>query len=392
MITGAAPAVVRAVVMFSLVLVGVYSSGVYSIYNTLATAAICMLAYDPSMFYQASFQFSFLALTSIVFFQPKLLRIGQPKNKLLNYAYQLALVAIAAQILVFPVTIYYFHKFPTYFMLTGILAIPAATFILYSGLLILVLDLLRLTILAEGWAWVTTWVVKLFNRWIMWVQEFPGSVVSGIFIEQDLMILMYVVIIAVMVALVIRHPYPALQVAGYTLICITLIISARLIKYTNRTLVTVYEIYNGYAIDIFSGRNAHTYQSPDLSMTKLGFAVDNNRAKQRVRNTFNLVNNQTTDKSGFAYYKGLWLDRTYSIYISDTSSLPDIHLDALILTNYSELTPDDIGEKIPDLILSDKSIDLKLHKDWKAYCQIMDIPYQSVWEQGAISVDLSDIK
>jgi competence protein ComEC len=54
------------------------------------------------------------------------------KIKWLDHVWKLAAISIAAQVLTFPVCIYYFHQFPNLFLLTNIIAVPLSSIILYA--------------------------------------------------------------------------------------------------------------------------------------------------------------------------------------------------------------------------------------------------------------------
>jgi len=119
LMTGFSPSVVRAVVMFSLVTLGQMRKRKPSIWNILAFSALLLLVLDPDIQTDLGFQLSYLAVAGIVGLQPILLRMWAPSNRVLDYFWQMATVTLAAQLITSPLTLHYFHTFPTYFLVAN---------------------------------------------------------------------------------------------------------------------------------------------------------------------------------------------------------------------------------------------------------------------------------
>ncbi|NJO90405.1 MAG: ComEC/Rec2 family competence protein, partial [Chloroflexia bacterium] len=138
LITGLAPSVTRSALMFSFFILSKNSGKRPSSYNSLAAAAFIILLFNPNALFHVGFQLSFLAVISILLFQQKLYRTIDIKNKYLDYFWQLTTVSLAAQIGTTPISIFYFHQFPIYALLTNIIVIPAAAIILNAVILLLI--------------------------------------------------------------------------------------------------------------------------------------------------------------------------------------------------------------------------------------------------------------
>ena len=133
LMTGFSPSVVRAVVMFSLVTLGQMRKRKPSIWNILAFSALLLLVLDPAIQTDLGFQLSYLAVAGIVGLQPILLRMWAPSNRVLDYFWQMATVTLAAQLITSPLTVHYFHTFPTYFLVANLLIVPLSYIILCLG-------------------------------------------------------------------------------------------------------------------------------------------------------------------------------------------------------------------------------------------------------------------
>ncbi len=183
-LTGGAPAVLRATTMATFFFLGKFLYRNVNIYNILSFTALCILLVDPILLFNPGFQFSFLALLSIVYFCPILDTYFYISTPVLKQVCQFINVAIAAQILVLPLSLYYFHSFPIYFWLSGIIVIPGAVVILSLGLLMMVLDLCHLSILNESLiANLLTNVLDLFYYVVEYIQNLPFGLVENIWLD-----------------------------------------------------------------------------------------------------------------------------------------------------------------------------------------------------------------
>jgi competence protein ComEC len=280
LMTGSSPAVMRAGLMVTIFILGKYGAEETNIYNILSMAAILLLIFDPFLLFQASFQFSFLALASIVYFQPYIQKLWQPSNKLLHHVWNLVSVAIAAQILVFPVTIYYFHKFPTYFMLTGLVAIPLVYIILYLGLAMLVLDVV--------FPFANVFINPLFNviltffvEIIASIRTLPYSSIKGMWIDEHDFILMYAAVFGLMFFLRDRQIlWFSTILSIFFIFYLSYLISD--VTKTSQMKIFFYDVYGGILVDFFDGKTCYTLKSSTIDAKTEEFAAYNNRIKHRI--------------------------------------------------------------------------------------------------------------
>ncbi|MEX2591375.1 MAG: ComEC/Rec2 family competence protein [Anditalea sp.] len=134
LITGMSPSVMRAAAMFTLMGLAQMKSRSPSIYNALALSALILLVFDPFILYTVGFQLSYLAVFGIVLLQSKISGLWEPRNKIVHYFWEITSVGIAAQLATFPVSVHYFHVFPTYFIFSNLVAIPAAFLVMSFGI------------------------------------------------------------------------------------------------------------------------------------------------------------------------------------------------------------------------------------------------------------------
>ena len=178
LMTGFSPSVVRAVVMFSLVTLGQMRKRKPSIWNILSFSALLLLVLDPGVRTDLGFQLSYLAVAGIVGLQPLILKLWSPPNRVLDYFWQMAAVTLAAQLITSPLTIHYFHTFPSYFLLANLLIVPLSYLILCVGVPFLLLA--WFPFLGRVLGAIVDFLLLLQNEITYSIQDLPAAMWQGI--------------------------------------------------------------------------------------------------------------------------------------------------------------------------------------------------------------------
>lgn len=275
LITGAAPAIIRAAIMFTFILYGKYTKKLYNSYNILAFCSILMLAYDPYLLFQASFQFSFLAMLSLSYFQERISLWYIPENKVLAGIWEYVTAALAAQILVVPFTIYFFHKFPVYFIISGVVSVWLSTIALYAGLLVMLLEFILPSINV-----VIVPVFKLFLTLfiysVKWVKALPLASIDGLTLNNFEFFISAVFLISFMFYWHEKNFKYLLATLLSSLIFI-FSLTYRLHIANHQKFALVYDVNKSSIIDFFDGRNVFYFQLDSLKENQLNFINYNNR-------------------------------------------------------------------------------------------------------------------
>lgn len=191
-LTGLSAPVVRSALMFSIYLLAKPLHRKENTANALFGSALILLCFDPLLIYSVSFQLSYLALGGIIFLQPTIYQSISFSNKIIDKLWNLTAVAFAAQLATFPLLIFYFHQYSTYFWLAN----PAVV-----GLSFLLLPLALATI-AFSWipylsvvlGWLTTFVTWLLNEIVLGIEKLPSSSLEGLSFNTTELVLVYAII------------------------------------------------------------------------------------------------------------------------------------------------------------------------------------------------------
>ncbi len=133
-ITGMSPSVERASIMCTLVSVSLLLRRNLSTYNSLAAAAFLSLVLSPNDVFSVSFQLSYLAVLSIVYFGQYVQKWLAPETPIFQYLWGIVAVSLSVQVGTLPLTVYYFGTIPVYNLLANIIVIPLA-FVILVGVL-----------------------------------------------------------------------------------------------------------------------------------------------------------------------------------------------------------------------------------------------------------------
>jgi competence protein ComEC len=165
LLTGSSPSVVRATIMAIVILCGTLFEHKADIYNSISVAAMILLLWNTNTLFDVSFQLSFSAVLSIVYFYPRLeLLIKKiPERfeeiKAVDLILKLFAVSLAAQLGTIPFTAYYFNRVSIVSLLANIPVVPISGLNTFLG----AAEIL--------FSFISPWIAKLYaavNDFLVW--------------------------------------------------------------------------------------------------------------------------------------------------------------------------------------------------------------------------------
>ena len=183
LITGLSPSVVRSAIMISVFITAKTLSKNTNNYNILAFSAFCQLIYNPFPIWDVGFQLSYLAVFGLFYLQPKVYNLLYVENKWLDKLWNFIAMSLAAQIATFPLSIYYFHQFPLYFLFGNLFITLPLVLMMYLGIAVLIPGLSFLAPAFEG-------LINLTNSVLKWIANLPFATFSSIYITLPELILL----------------------------------------------------------------------------------------------------------------------------------------------------------------------------------------------------------
>ena len=199
LITGFSPSVVRSVIMFSLISLGSMKGKANSEMNTLAFSAFIILCWNPLFIYDVGFQLSYTAMLGIYLFYPYLKNFIISHNRIIQLIIEGTMIGIAAQITTIPLTLYYFHQFPNYFIITNIALMAFSFIILLLGIFIFTFYWIPIIKLTLGIILQKTMTLMLTI--VSYISNLPFATANGFSLSKLTTTTLYVCIILFFIAI-----------------------------------------------------------------------------------------------------------------------------------------------------------------------------------------------
>ncbi|MEL6558182.1 MAG: ComEC/Rec2 family competence protein [Bacteroidota bacterium] len=275
-ITGLSPSVLRAVIMFSVVLIGNNTLRFHNIYNSLAVSAFLILLYNPFMLMEVGFQLSYTAVLGIVYLQPKIFGLLTIKNYLLNKIWAITCVSLAAQAATFPIGLYYFHQFPTYFLVSNLIVIPAAFIILLNGLAVLFFS--TISDFLSMWAGkLLDTLINLLNQAVLLLNQLPISLIDWIRLDTFQLLTTYFVMIS-LILLFKNKKSRYLKISFFTCLIFISLTGHQSIVARQKKEIVFYEIRNNNVIDFIHKGSVKSYLSDgNIDSDLINYQIGPNR-------------------------------------------------------------------------------------------------------------------
>lgn len=193
LLTGFSPSVLRSVIMLSVFIVAKTFARKTSSYNIMAFTAFCLLIYNPFLIWDIGFQLSFLAVIGLIWLQPMIQNWWHIEQNWLYKIWGTVAMSLAAQFTTFPFSIYYFHQFPVFFLISNLFILLPIALLMYLGIFIL---LFRLAVLGP----VFEWLICFTNNGLRWIAELPFSNVSNVIITKTELAVLCITLLLFIVA------------------------------------------------------------------------------------------------------------------------------------------------------------------------------------------------
>jgi len=390
-ITGLSPSVMRSATMFSFVLLGKVAVRKTNVFQSLYTSLFFLLTSNPLLIFDLGFQLSYLAVFSIVIFQKPIHSIWSPKTYLGNYFWDLATVSVAAQILTSPISIFYFHQFPNYFLLGNLSVIFLSFCVMVNGIIVLAFSffpwLFRIT------SFCLEWLIKAMNWIISQIQSLPGAVSHNLHLSLTETILLYILIFLLYFAILKRKK--SLLFAFLTCSLVTIFLyNFDLYEIKNKGgQIILFSTSKSSALLFQNGRHGillsdsiTNEQCAEYQYSIKNYAIANHLRMEFITTKQNHTAPRFFKEGPFIYGGG----KTMLVL---TDWLPPINNKSKI--NYILiLNPEYPIEKVLDQVdfdclLLDQSISKKDEKRWIKACKKRNLPVYSVREEGYFHVSLA---
>lgn len=370
-IAGLSASVTRAVTMFSIVAIAMHLKRPTNIFNTLAISMFFLLLVKPMFLFEVGFQLSYAAVIAIVTIQPLLYKLWLPKWKGVNYFWKLFTVTIAAQFGVVPLSVYYFHQFPSLFFISNLAIIPFLGVILGSGILIIILALLH--ILPQYLADLFGYSISTMNALVAWVSSHESFVFKNISFNEVQVFSCYLLMITVLVWY--KKPnYRRLMYVGLSVLCLQI-----------SWIYTSYKNSNNQFIIFHKSRKTLIAEQTN-SLLHISHNVDSiTWTRDKIISNYkvgNFITSSTIDT-----LKSVYSFKQKTIMIIDSLGIYNVKSftpDYVLMSNSPKINMDRMIDSLqPKHIIADGSNYASYVNRWKETCLKRKLPFHHTGTKGA---------
>jgi len=384
-LAGAQPSILRSAVMFTCIVLGESFSRKTSIYNTMAVSALILLCINPFWLWDVGFQLSYAAVLSIITFLKPITNWFYIKNKLLDFVWKLNAVTIAAQILTVPLSIYHFHQFPNYFLLTNFIAVPLSSAILLGEIFLCIISFFPPIALLAGK--LISWLIWLMNTYIEKIESLRFSLLDGLQINiiQAILLLLFAACICYWL---MEKSINGLKSGLLALLGFVILRSVSFYESDKQKKIIVYNVPQKTAIDFIDGRNYFFTGDSDLLTNDFlrNFHLKPARTLFRI-NSVDTLYNLAFIENYFSYYGKRVLIINKSISYIPQPALSKI--DLLVISKNPKVYIKKLAASLDiKQVVFDGSAPAWKTKYWKNDCDSLGIPWYDVTMKGAFVMSL----
>jgi competence protein ComEC len=407
LIAGLAPSVIRATVMFTIIQAGISLNRPVNIYNVLAATACFMLLSEPAQISDTGFQLSFISVLGIVFFQPRLYRLLIFKNPLPDRIWTLFTASLAAQAVVLPAVILYFHQLPVFGWFTNILIIIPVALSIYMSVLLFIFSWSQWTACLIASA--IKILLRCINICITSVERIPFASIENIRSSPLITVLLYMAIISVGMLLIFRNTL-FLKILA---LCAISLLSVHFVRNCNicrQKKIVIFNVKRITAIDFIEGRYSYVLTDTDtegghryIQSAAYNYWLNRGVAKRNRIICINEVRLKSTDSDSISplhirslygnimiNFRGTRLLLLYNNKIPEYIYNTKFKIDYLVVAH--DYRPGDNTMQYLsyiDNIIVDSSNSKETGRIWNEKCRLRGIKCKVISHEGALEIDLT---
>ncbi|TZF82760.1 ComEC family competence protein [Pedobacter sp. BS3] len=270
LLTGFSPAVCRAALMLSCFVLGKALNRRTNTYNMLALSAAWLLVYNLYFLADVGFQLSYLAVSGLVYLYPKIYGSWYIKNWLGDKIWGYISLSLAAQAATFPLSMYYFHQFPVYFLISNLFIVLPVAVIMYAGIAFLLIPGPEIVLKYLGWFFEQC--IVFVNNGLVYIRDLPFASVSAIWISTWTYVLLYV-LMGTLTAMLLYHKKRMAYTSVVLVALLVLHTSFTGFYHRHNNRIIFYSLRKNTGIAFMSGKNAYLLTDLDSADKTFRFSM-----------------------------------------------------------------------------------------------------------------------
>jgi len=334
LLTGFSPAVCRAVLMVSMIVIGKTYNRYINSLNLLAVSAFLLLLHDPYFITEVGFQLSYIAISGLIVFRPVVYSWLKFKNKWADKLWNLCSLSIAAQIVIFPLSAFYFHQFPVYFLVNNLFVFIPVTIIMYTGFVYLLLP--QIAGLSNALAYLLEKTILIMNKVLTFMEHLPFVSINKIWFNTSEYLLFYAIIISLFCWLYYKRPWLLkASLVGFLLLSISISIKKINARQTNS--IAFLNLHKHVGLVMKNGTRAVVISDLGDTDKNYRYSIQPYLDSSGI-NSVSVYNLKQDIRSGFVLKKGNLIQFMNKRLVLFNKDLNDEPLNTKLKTDYVYLT------------------------------------------------------
>ncbi len=366
-LTGVSASVIRAVTMFSLITLALYSNRITNTYNTLVISAFILLLINPFYVFDIGFQLSYCAVFAIITVKPLFDKLWNPTAYFSKKIWDVFSVTVAAQFGILPLSLYYFHQFPALFVIANLAIIPLLGFLLGIGIVTLVFAYFGNV--PSLLFWVLDNSITALNSFV----HFIGSKEDYVFTKLPFNTINLITCYLLIISLVIiwqRISYKRIVFLAVAIMSVQI----GFIYNKKHTQTEEFVIFNQYKTTLIAHKKGNILHYSEKNMNYKQ-SLDNYAVNEFVKT---IIKDSLQNCYHFKGQHILIIDKN-SIY--NTTFKPDI----IVLTQSPKINLNRLITILkPKQIIADNNNYKSYVTRWEATCLAKNIAFHNIGKQGAV--------
>ncbi|OEK07379.1 competence protein [Flavivirga aquatica] len=374
LIAGFSPSVTRSVTMFSIITIALNLKRPTNIYNTLAISMFVILLFKPLFLFDVGFQLSYLAVFAIITVDPFLYKKWKPKYWITDKLWHTFTITISAQLGIIPISLFYFHQFPSLFFISNLVIIPFLGIILGLGILIILLSIFN--ILPEFIANIYGGIISLMNAFVNWVSNQEFFLFKDISFSLVHVLVSYLLIISFF-RLLIKRNYSTLK-----LFLVAILITQ---------IAFVFKNYSKHSNEFIVFHKSRYSLLGNTSHNKITVANDFDsltKVKDNIIKNYTIENHITHIKDGL--FQSVYQINDKRLLVIDSLGIYNIKSfkpDYVLLRQSPKINLNRLIDSIkPKYIIADGSNYKSYIERWLTICKKRKLPFHQTSKKGAFII------
>ncbi|MDQ1089038.1 ComEC/Rec2 family competence protein [Siphonobacter sp. SORGH_AS_1065] len=386
LVTGLSGPVLRSAIMLSVFVWSDTFRLSRNAFNTLAFSAFLILLFSPYSLFQMGFQLSYLSVAGIMYLYPKLHWLWKFDNPLEAELWSLSCGAVAAQVVTYPLAVYYFHQFPTYFLVVNPLVMAFSSLGLIVGMAYLIFA--SVPVLSDFLLYVLKLSFGGLNVVVKATEHLPGALWNNLLITPMQLVIIYGVILMILLLFLKRQK--AYLWGGLGLVI--LFSFSKVYAFTQhrqQQIICIHHLKKHTAISLIKGRKLHLLADSALygdtrtqSLHLVPFWINHDIRSKEAGITPTHV--RPIPYGNYIEWQSrsiVWLHKEIPTY---TSFSINQSFDILLLTNNAIRYPGDwLKQTSMKQVVLDVTNSKSVTKRWIETCRRLRIPCYDIRTSGA---------